>query len=237
MRSGWNGVSYRYRPRNSSSDCFGHTEAEYRTWLDPILQGLPRGAEVLDLGCGTGVPAARILAGRFRVTGVDISDVQLRRARRLVPRARFVRADLAEVEFPPRTWGAVVALYSIIHVPREEHRPLFRKVARWLAPGGWFLAILGHSAYEGKESGWLGSEAPMLWSLYDAATYRRWFGAEGFRLVREEFVPEVDGGHQLFLARTGRPGVRPSGYRPEAGWDVGKTSTRPSSADPSSSTS
>lgn len=216
MRTGWNRVSYRYRPRKSASDCFGHLEDEYRTWLDPILRTTPRGSQVLDLGCGTGVPAARILSRRFRVTGVDISDVQLRRARRLVPGARFVRADLSEVDFPPRSFAAVISLYSIIHVPREEHRPIFRKVARWLTPGGWFLAILGDSAYEGSEPAWLGSDAPMLWSQYGAATYRRWFGAEGFRIVREQFVPESGGGHQLFLARTGRARAarRPNARKP-----------------------
>lgn len=209
VRSGWNRVSYRYRPRAASFDCFGHLEKDYRVWLDPIRKALPRGSEVLDLGSGTGVPVARLLADRFRVTGVDLSDVQVRRARRLVPRARFVRADMSEVDFPPNTFAAVICLYSLIHVPREEHRPLFRKVRRWLVPGGWFLAILGHSRYEGREPGWLGSDAPMLWSHYDAATYRRWFASEGFRVVREAFVPEGDGGHQLFLARKRRSGSAP----------------------------
>ena len=201
MRSGWNRVSYRYRPRRASSDCFGHLERDYRAWLDPIGKALPRGSLVLDLGCGNGIPAARILSQRFRVTGVDLSDVQVRRARRLVPKARFVRADISEVDFPPSSFAAVISLYALIHVPREEHRPIFRKVAEWLVPGGWFLATLGHSTYEGRESAWLGSDAPMLWSHYDAATYRRALDAEGFRIVREEFIPEGDGGHQLFLAR------------------------------------
>ncbi|MGP8159392.1 MAG: methyltransferase domain-containing protein [Thermoplasmata archaeon] len=201
VRSGWDRLSYRYRPRRASSDCFGHLERDYRAWLDPIRRALPRGSPVLDLGCGNGIPAARILSQRYRVTGVDISDVQVRRARRLVPRARFVRADLAEVDFPPGSFAAVISLYALIHVPREQHRPLLRKIAGWLVPGGWFLATLGHSAYEGRESGWLGSDTPMLWSHYDAATYRRGLHAAGFRIVREKFIPEGDGGHQLFLAR------------------------------------
>jgi len=112
-----------------------------------------------------------------------------------------MRADLSEVDFPPSSFVAVISLYALIHVPREQHRPLFRKAAGWLVPGGWFLATLGHAAYEGRESGWLGSDAPMLWSHYDAATYRRGLDADGFRIVREEFIPEGDGGHQLFLAR------------------------------------
>lgn len=213
VRAGWNRVSYRYRPRRSSGDVFGHREAEYRAWLDPIVRALPRDAPVLDLGSGTGDPAARVLSERFRVTGVDISDVQVRRARRLVPKARFVRADIAEVDFPTASFAAVVALYSLIHVPREQHRAVIARVARWLVPGGWFLAIVGEARYEGKENGWLGSDAPMLWSHYDGPTYRRWLMAEGFRIVRESFVPEGDGSHRLFLARAKRRARSPANAR------------------------
>jgi len=206
VREGWNGTSYLYRPRRSDTDIFGHRWEEYRTWLRPLVRNLPRGSTVLDLGCGTGVPAARSLAHRFHVTGVDISDVQVRRARRLVPEARFLRADLADVDFPAGSFAAVIALYSLIHVPRERHRSMFHKVARWLVPGEWFLSIVGASRYEGRATGWLGSDAPMRWSHHDAGTYRRWLREEGYRIVREGFIPEGDGGHQLFLARTGRRG-------------------------------
>jgi SAM-dependent methyltransferase len=218
VRLGWNRVSYRYRPRRATSDFFGHLEDDYRAWLDPVLEAVPPGSKVLDLGCGNGVPAARVLAERFRVIGVDISDVQVRRARRLVPRARFVRADLAEVNFPSGAFAAVVSFYSLFHVPREEQRPLFRKVARWLGPDGWFVAILGRTEYEGTKWDWLGSDARMLWSQHDAATYRRWFRAEGFRILRDEFIPEGDGGHQLFVTRKGRsrPARRASARKPVA---------------------
>jgi len=210
VRLGWNRVSYCYRRRGASSDAFGHLERQYRRWLHPILTSLPRGAPVLDLGSGTGIPAALLLSRRFRVTGVDISDTQVRRARRLVPNARFIRADLASLEFPRESFEAVVSLYSLIHVPRSEHRALLGRIARWLRPGGWFLGIVGHSRYEGVEEDWLGSDATMLWSHYDAATYRRWLRTEGFRIVREEFVPEGDSGHQLFLGRLGSRPRAPS---------------------------
>ena len=46
---------------------------------------------------------------------------QLAIARENAPRARFVRADMTEVDFAPESFDAVVAFYSIIHVPRDEH--------------------------------------------------------------------------------------------------------------------
>ena len=41
---------------------------------------------VLDLGCGAGVPIARRLAERYKVTGVDISERQIMLVRRNVPK-------------------------------------------------------------------------------------------------------------------------------------------------------
>ena len=62
---------------------------------------LPAAARVLDAGCGCGVPVARdLVAAGHHVTGVDVSAVQIDRARRLVPAAEFVRADLTTLDLP-----------------------------------------------------------------------------------------------------------------------------------------
>ena len=66
----------------------------------------------------------------------------------------------------------MVAFFSIIHVPREEQPGLLAKIARWLRPGGLFVATMGASATEnGYEEDWLG--APMYWSHFDAETNQR----------------------------------------------------------------
>jgi SAM-dependent methyltransferase len=56
--------------------------------LDALLERLEPGARVLELGCGAGIPVTRRLAERHTVTGVDISEAQLRLAREHVPGAR-----------------------------------------------------------------------------------------------------------------------------------------------------
>lgn len=201
VRRGWNLASTCYRPADAQSDIFGHSYRDHAEWLRPFFRAVPRGADVLDLGCGCGVPDARLLSERFRVTGVDISDVQIDRARRLVPNARFVRADMTEVRFRPETFGGVLCLYSLIHVPVEEHRPLLGRIYRWLRPGGTLLFITGETEYTGTQENWLGSNAKMYWSHADGGTYAKWLAETGFEVLRRTKVPESGAEHALFVAR------------------------------------
>ena len=205
VRSGWNRVSTIYRPGDGSTDVFGHSSAERIEWLRPFFQAVPRGSEVLDLGCGCGVPDAKILSESFRVTGVDISDVQVERARRLVPSARFVRADMTEVDFRAETFGGALCLYAILHVPLEEQRPLLARLHRWLRPRGILLITTGQTAFTGFDDNWLGSNVKMYWSHADADTYADWLDRAGFTVLRRTLIPERESGHALFLARK-RPG-------------------------------
>lgn len=201
VREGWNLASEIYRPDDAVRDVFGHTFQEHREWLAPLFGGLPPGARVLDLGCGCGVPDCSLLAERFDVLGVDLSDRQIERARRLVDRARFLRADMTELDFPAATFDAIICLYALIHIPLVEQRPLLERIRRWLAPEGWFIVVTGHDALEGFENDWLGSGGTMFWSHSDAATYRRWLEQAGFEVTDQRFIPESGSGHELFRAR------------------------------------
>jgi cyclopropane fatty-acyl-phospholipid synthase-like methyltransferase len=148
--------------------------------LEQLATGLPGGARVLDLGCGAGVPATQWLATRFTVTGVDVSARQLELARRHAPEALLIKASMTAADFAPATFDAVVALYSIIHVPRTEHPSLLRRIHTWLKPGGLFLATWAIDAWEGQEDNWEGWGAAMWWSHYDAETNLQMLREAGF---------------------------------------------------------
>jgi SAM-dependent methyltransferase len=95
VRDGYDRISYEYRDdagRGASKEKPGERKPStgYAAWLAELTPSLDDGDPVLDLGCGCGVPATAILAERFSVTGVDISPVQIERARRLVPAATFL---------------------------------------------------------------------------------------------------------------------------------------------------
>ncbi|HOG46799.1 MAG TPA: class I SAM-dependent methyltransferase, partial [Anaerolineae bacterium] len=166
--------------------------------LEPLLAP---GAPVLDLGCVCGVPVARRLARRHPLTGVDISPVQIERARQNVPTAHFLCADMATLDLAPQSLAAVVSFYTIIHLPLDEQPALLRNIGRWLQPGGYLMATVGHSAWTGQEDGWLGGGNAMYWSHAGEDTYLAWLAAAGLTVLWTRFVPEGVAGHTLILAQ------------------------------------
>ena len=175
--------------------------------LEALAARLPRGARVLDIGCGSGIPVTAALSPRFDVTGVDISQEQIARAARTVPAATFVRGDIMEIDFSAESFDAVVAFYSIFHLPRAEQPALFERIARWLAPGGYFLATLSRFAEDDRtEEDFFG--VTMFWSQLGFAEYEAEIARAGLDLlsvtmagkgyVDDEGPPET---HPLVLAQ------------------------------------
>jgi len=201
VRSGYDAVSYLYRPDDASP-------VEYRAWVDSLLLRLPAKSRVLDLGCGCGIPVARMVSqAGHQVTGVDLSDVQIERARGLVPAATFIRADMTTLDLPVESFDAVVCPYSIIHVPLEQQFGLLTRIGNWLTAGGTLLLTAGWEAWTGSEESWLDSSTPMWWSHTDVDTYREWLAEVGLHVDSVDFVQERDNGHSLFWA------VKPHDHR------------------------
>lgn len=193
-------ASHAYR-----GDTFELRGSGYAHWLARFTPGLPAGARVLDLGCGCGVPVAAELAVRFDVTGVDLSPVQIERARALVPRARFLCADMSEVAFEDGAFDAIVAFYSIFNLPLAEQPALIARMARWLAPGGRVLVTVGHDAWTGIERDWRGVKgARMYYSHATITRYLEWLAAAGLEVTERGREPkDGDPGYAMVIARKG----------------------------------
>lgn len=193
VSEGYNRIAGRYLTWNIKDVKGSPAEDRFVPWL---LESLPPGAAVLDLGCGNGTPRTQALATRFRVMGVDFSSVQLSLARVHVPSAVFLEADMMHVNLERDSLDAVVAFYSIIHVPREDHSELFTKIWQWLKPDGVFLAALGTEDNHAQfEPNWLG--APMYWSSYDAQTNRDLLKEVGFDLIQAEIITQIEDGENV----------------------------------------
>jgi cyclopropane fatty-acyl-phospholipid synthase-like methyltransferase len=172
-------------------------------WRDELVARLPDGARVVELGCGNGTEETRVLAERFRLTGVDLSAEQLKRARERVPAADFLQADFTSVSFDEGSCDAVAAFYAFNHVPRDLLPELFARIHRWLVPRGLFLASLGAGDTPGWTGEWLG--ATTFFSSFPPQTNSRLLREAGFDLIRDEVVeikePEGPARFQWVLAQ------------------------------------
>ncbi len=158
-------------------------------WLQRLSERLPAEARILDLGCGSGVPHTAVLAQRFPVIGVDISSRQLALAGNRVPNAQFVLGDMASIDFRSASFDAVTAVYSIIHVPRDEQPALLAAVRRWLKPSGYAFLVLGaNDTPAGYEADWFG--APMLWSHFNAERSLAMLHGAGFHVLLHDLVAD-----------------------------------------------
>jgi SAM-dependent methyltransferase len=155
-------------------------------WAADLAARLPAGARILELGCGGGTRETRELAERFTLTGLDLSERQLERARARVPNATFVHGDLTSAELAAGSFDAVVAFYVFNHVPRELLPVVLARVHRWLADGGWFMAAFGTTDLPAWEGDFLG--APTHFSSFTPDVNRRLVTEAGLAVVRDETV-------------------------------------------------
>jgi ubiquinone/menaquinone biosynthesis C-methylase UbiE len=154
---------------------------ERAAYTSVLLERLPRGAGLLELGCGAGIPTTRQLTERFKVTGVDISAGQIEFARQNVPKAKFIHADMSILDLPPASFDGIAAFYSIIHVPCGEQLDLLRNMASWLRPGGLVVATMGARAIKTDfEQDWLG--VSMYWSSFDSEKNKRMIEEVGLHI-------------------------------------------------------
>ncbi|KAJ7649339.1 S-adenosyl-L-methionine-dependent methyltransferase [Mycena polygramma] len=165
-------------------------------YIADLVKKLPAGANVLELGCGAGVPATQVLIEHgLNVTGNDISAAQIALARQHIPKATLVQGDMLTLDFPQKSFHAVLGFYSIFHLPKEEQALMIEKIRGWLKPGGWLLCNFHCEEGDVTREGWIEPEVKMFSSGLGVEGTRDIFRKQvpGFKLVADEVDVETVG--------------------------------------------
>jgi 2-polyprenyl-3-methyl-5-hydroxy-6-metoxy-1,4-benzoquinol methylase len=142
---------------------------------------LPRGATILDVGCGHGVPISQTLIDEgFIVYGLDASPTLIDTFRARFPRAPTRCEAIEDSDFFGRVFDAVVAWGVIFLLEPAAQEALIRKAARSLGPKGKLLFTSPSQRCE-----WEDILTQRTSCSLGADAYRRLLANEGMRVVDE----------------------------------------------------
>jgi len=176
-------------------------------FLVSIVDKIPHG-KILSLAEGEGRNAVYLASLGYEVTGVDGSEVGLRKAEELAAERcvaiTTIHADLSEFEIEPEQWDGVIACYC--HLPSAIRIPLHRAAVKGLKPGGVFVLEAFSKEQLGYGTG--GPQSPdMLMSLYDLQ--QELAGLEFVHAVRIEREVREGSGHTGLASVIQMLGIKP----------------------------
>jgi SAM-dependent methyltransferase len=148
------------------------TEGAPDPHLDRFIAALPRGAQVLDLGCGPGMAAGRMAQAGLSATALDPVPemVALAAARPGVT----ARQGTAEAVTEDDHYQGIWANFSLLHAPRSEMPSHLARLAKALRPGG--LLHIGLKTGTGEKRDSLGR----LYTYYEEDELTDLLTAAGF---------------------------------------------------------
>jgi len=95
--------------------------------------GIKPGMEVLDIACGTGLASEPLAKRGVKITGVDVSEPMLEKARERVKMGEFVRGEAENLPFGARTFDATICAQAIHWFDQPKALAEMTRVVR---PGG-----------------------------------------------------------------------------------------------------
>jgi SAM-dependent methyltransferase len=176
-----------------------------RALLSALIEQCEMAAPIADLGCGPGHVTAWLEGKGVRAVGIDLSAEMVAVGRREYPGVEFRQGDLLDLPAVDGEFGAVAALYSIIHLEPGELRRALGEIHRVLRPEG-FALVAFHIGTEVRHlDEWLGHDVDVDFHFFETADVVTAMEDTGFvvdaRLERRNHPEEVETRRGYLLAR------------------------------------
>ncbi len=105
--------------------------------IEAFVKLLPKGARVLDVGCGPGIDANTLFSHGLQVTGIDLSGEMVRVAKKSFPRITFIQADMLRLPFEKESFAGLWAHAALVHFETmTEVLTALKESTRVLTAGG-----------------------------------------------------------------------------------------------------
>jgi ubiquinone/menaquinone biosynthesis C-methylase UbiE len=124
---------------------------------------------------------------------MDISAGMVEQARKLNPGIKFQQGDMLSLDIKDEAWGAIVAFYSIINIPRDEVVTALKELNRVLRSGGLLLLSfhIGEGTVHMEE--WWGEQVSVDFNFYGAEEVEEYLKQAGFEIEEVIERPPYEG--------------------------------------------
>ncbi len=149
--------------------------------LEALISRLPPRPDVLDLGCGNGIPLTRhLLQAGAQVWAIDGSAAMLKQFRQNCPEVPVQHAAIEHSDWFGRHYDAIVSWGVWFYLPDTLQHQLIRQAASQLRAAGWLWFTAGREA--GERHGHMNGVDFHYWSLGEAG-YREALQSQGFGAI------------------------------------------------------
>ena len=135
-------AEYAALEKSRFSSAFTYGRAKIDKMVDELFSSLPKGAAILDVGCGTGEHLKRALGHGLKAAGVEPAPAMLGVARRDVPQARLEDGVATRLPFGDGEFDAVIMIEVLRYLDLPDIELALREARRVLRPGGKILVTL-----------------------------------------------------------------------------------------------
>jgi ubiquinone/menaquinone biosynthesis C-methylase UbiE len=175
-----------------------------RALMRVLTDATPGDGSIADIGCGPGHVAAWLAATPRRAVGIDLSPAMVAVGAAHYPDVEFRQGDFLDLPATDGEFHAAVALYSLIHLERDEVPAAAQELYRVLTPGG-LLLVAFHCGDETRHRDeWWGHRVALDFHLWTPDQMAAHLEAAGFaidaRVVRRPYPGEVETQRAYLLA-------------------------------------
>jgi SAM-dependent methyltransferase len=164
--------------------------------LEWFIESLPAGGYIMDAGCAYGRETASLAGKGFKVVGIDLSTILLRRARELYPDLSFKKADVRSLPFPNGSFDGIWANAILLHLNDDDINKTLREFYRVLKPNGRIFISFKKGTEVGNKLEPFSADDDRFYNDKVIETLKPTLKKCGFKIARWRYMNEKERGVQ-----------------------------------------
>lgn len=158
-----------------------------KPYLDLVETKITAGANILDLGCGTGEPIARFfIEKKYNLIGIDGAEKMIAICKKKFPNNIWLVEDMSNIALAER-FEAIIMWDSLFHLGFVKQREMFQLIQSYAKKG---TVLLFNTGIKKEEviSNWAGQE--FYHASLDIAEYKALLAKYGFVILQNDITDE-----------------------------------------------